>query len=294
MPAAPRPRRRQRRGRRRQGADDRRRRADRRVHLGRRRPGRRLRRHRRPNIWERNLLTGSTTLSALGDAAAEGHVRQRSPVISACGTAIAWDEQRRDVSSTPFFSPQLGDTSSTGSRARRRADQMVDTDLTGVHRAATSSPTVRASAWTAPWSTTRARAPTCTAPSITSSAVTGVRATDGARPGRAGAARSAPELISVNEAGTGSGNADAFLCPGNNPPHCGASSDPGVTVNADGTAITFFSESGDIAARASSRRRSGRGNVFVRYPDILGGGKTVDVTATAGGDECRRGLRATP
>ena len=92
-----------------------------------------------------------------------------------------------------------------------------------------------------------------------------------------------PQLVSVNDDGTASGNADSFLCPGNNPPNCGASTNPGVTVNADGTAITFFSASNDIATAPAGHPPFSAGNVFVRYPDITGGGKTVNLTLNATG-----------
>ena len=90
----------------------------------------------------------------------------------------------------------------------------------------------------------------------------------------------APQLVSMNDTGTGAGNGNAQICPGTDPPYCGSSTNPGVTMSADGTAITFFSGSSDIAPVPNPPPPNfGTVNVFVRYPDAPGGGKTVNLTA---------------
>ena len=55
------------------------------------------------NIWERNLLTSTTTLvskSVSGDP--NGTSGNHNPVISNFGTSVAWSSNSNDVSSTPF------------------------------------------------------------------------------------------------------------------------------------------------------------------------------------------------
>ena len=226
------------------------------------------------DIFERNLLTNSTTLVSPANSGGQGTSGNNSPVVSANGLAIAWDGNDTALSPTPhsalahvFYWSLL-----TGV-------QMVDTDLTGLLgcNQFSNDPGISLDGTMVDYESA------CTDSTDASIASSGYQVfarrmvPDPAVPALPDPH---PQLVSVDAMGTGSGNADAFLCPGNNPPHCGASSNPGITMNADGTAIAFFSSSGNLPGVVTPPQ--GTGNVFVRYPAGITGGSTVDLTTTAG------------
>jgi hypothetical protein len=225
------------------------------------------------DIFERNLLTSSTTLISKANSGSQGTSGNNSPVISANGGAIAWDGNDPNLSAIPhtplahvFYWSAL-----TGV-------QMVDTDLTSAQgcNQFSNDPGISLDGTMVDY---ESACTDSTDPSITSSGYQVFARRMMLDPAVPALPDLHPQLISVNADGTGSGNADAFLCPGNNPPHCGASSNPGLTMSADGTAIAFFSSSGNLPGVVTPPQ--GVGNVFVRYPDGLGGGSTVDLTTTA-------------
>ncbi|MDT4925331.1 MAG: hypothetical protein QOG01_3044, partial [Pseudonocardiales bacterium] len=87
------------------------------------------------NIWERNLLTSSTSLisaSQTGDPS--GTTGNHDPVISSLGNGVAWSSNDPDVSATPFFNAQQS-TDHIFYRAIlpvKLPTLMVDTGVTGL------------------------------------------------------------------------------------------------------------------------------------------------------------------
>ncbi|MCU1358338.1 MAG: outer rane adhesin like protein [Acidimicrobiales bacterium] len=222
------------------------------------------------DIFVRNLFSDSTSLISKADGSTQGTSGNGSPAISADGNTVAWDGNDTNLSPTThngnnhiFYrsgvtDPQMVDTNYTGVLGCNSASNNPGLSLDGTTVVFESfcsdivPPTVSDDSGTDVFTRRMSMVPFLPDP--------------------------APKLVSINDAGTASGNADSFICPGTDPPHCGASTNPGVTVSADGSSIAFFSDANDIAKAPNSPPPFSNGNVFVRYPDALMGGKTVNVT----------------
>ncbi|HEY4347551.1 MAG TPA: Calx-beta domain-containing protein [Gaiellaceae bacterium] len=218
------------------------------------------------NIFVRNLLTDSTSLISKASSGAQGTTGNGSPVISADGTAVAWDSNDTTLSDTPHNS-----SNHIFYRSGVGAVQMVDVDSLGVIGcdSASNNPGLSLDGTVVVFESF--------CDDIASFGTTGTQVYERRMSAIPSLPEPVPHLVSIDDAGTAAGNADSFLCPGTDPPHCGASTNPGVTVNADGTAIAFFSESSNIGAPSLGTPPFSSGNVFVRYPDLIGGGTTVNL-----------------
>ncbi|MDT4951197.1 MAG: hypothetical protein QOJ37_3792, partial [Pseudonocardiales bacterium] len=235
------------------------------------------------DIFERNLLTSSTTLISKQVSSAQGSGGNNSPVVSADGNSVAWGSNAPDLVLIPknanahvYYKGLVG------------AIQLVDTDVSGLQGCDqfSNSPGISLDGTMVDYESgcTDSVAP------ITSSGNQVFARRMFPSPTVPALPDPHPVLISVNDAGTAAGNGGSFLCPGNNPPHCGASTNPGLTMNADGTAIAFMSSSSDIG-RPPNFPPFNSGAVYVRYPDAPGGGTTANLSVNAAGQFSDQGAR---
>ena len=243
------------------------------------------------NIWEHNLITGTTTLvsaSASGDP--NGTSGNEDPVISAFGTTVAWDSNGTDVSSTPFSAAQqnqplphiyfkivLPIASPT---------LMADTDWTGALacNADSHDPGLSGDGLSVVFDSG------C-------SDITKPAALGGATPDNnndsdvfertfAPVPDPAPRLLSINDTGNATGNNSSQLCAPNDGNYnfpCDSLSDPSVSVNNDGTVVSYFTDATDIAGPAQGTPPFNDGSVIASYPKLLAGVKNVLVSARPDG-----------
>jgi len=225
------------------------------------------------NIYERDL-DGSSTKLISSDPGGNPTTGNNSPVVSADGGAVAWDDN--DNALAPG-TPHPDNVAHVFYRNGSDPVQMVDTDSTGLIgcNSASNWPGLSLDGTMVVFES----ACSDIAANSTGNQVYARRMV--ADPAVPALPDLTPQLVSANDAGTGSGNSDASICSGSNPPHCGASTNPGVVLNADGTAITFWSGSSNIAPVPNPPPPNfGTVNVFVRYTGGIGfTPKTVNLTA---------------